>query len=365
MPNLECYFEFEPSATTVESLETPIPVIDLDVVERNLGRWQSRCDEAEIANRPHVKTHKLVALARAQIDLGATGVTVQKLGEAEIMAKAGIDDLLLTYNVVGRRKLERLIKFPAAVSIKTVADSEIVVEGLAEAGSSVGRELEILVECDTGGGRNGVQSPDAAVELAKFIDRISGVAYRGLMTFPAVGGRKRSGEFLSEAKELAEKIGLETTCVSTGGTPDMWRKDGLEAVTEYRAGTYIFNDRSQIQPGLCQIEDCALFVLATVVSRPTRDRAIIDAGSKSLTSDLMGCSGFGFDLNSGSVLSSLSEEHGILDTRFVGGSPHIGEQVRILPNHVCPVVNLFDRVVISRGEDVLGFAAVDARGLVH
>ncbi len=365
IPNLESYFELEQAPETVERLETPVPVIDLDVVEKNLWKWQKRCDSAGMANRPHVKTHKQIAFAKAQMDIGAQGITVQKLGEAEIMAKAGICDILLTYNVVGRLKLERLARLVKNTPIQTVADSKSVVEGLAATGSSIGRDLEVMVECDTGGGRNGVQSPDAAIELAKFIDSAPGVAYRGLMTFPAVGARKQSGEFLAEAKHRAEKSGLPTICVSTGGTPDMWIDDGLESVTEYRAGTYIFNDRSQLQPEICQASDCALYVLATVVSRPTRDRAIIDAGSKSLTSDLMGCSGFGIDRNSGCVLSALTEEHGILDTRGSERPPHFGEQVRVIPNHVCPVVNLFDKVAISRGEVIRGFAKVDARGAVQ
>jgi D-serine deaminase-like pyridoxal phosphate-dependent protein len=364
--DITSYFRFEPAPGRIEDLETPVPVIDIDVVERNLKRWQERCDRIGIANRPHIKTHKLVPLAKYQLALGAKGITVQKLGEAEVMAEAGIGDLLLTFNVVGASKLERLADLAGRSDISVVADNEAVVKGLGRAGTAAGRDIVVLVECDTGSKRNGVQSPQAAADLAKAIERTKGVTYGGLMTYPAPGTRKAAEAFLTEARDLAHKAGLETKVVSTGGTPDMWSEEGLGIATEYRAGTYVYFDRSLAARGTCGFDDCALNVLATVVSRPTDERALIDAGSKALTSDLLGLEGYGVvtALDQARIYA-MSEEHGFLDISSLAKKPKVGDLVRITPNHVCPVSNLYDRVVFVRGNDVLGAVEVDARGLVQ
>jgi D-serine deaminase-like pyridoxal phosphate-dependent protein len=357
------HFHFEDVGNRIEDLETPVPIIGIDIVERNLTRWQARCDALGIANRPHIKTHKLVALAKAQLDLGARGITVQKLGEAEVMADAGIEDLLLTFNVVGRHKLERLAALARRCDISVVADSEAVVEGLGHAGQMAGRDISVLVECDTGAGRNGAQTPEAAVGLAKLISATKGIGYGGLMTYP--GERLVADEFLTKARGLATRAGLETHVVSSGGSPDMWKDEGLSSVTEYRAGTYIYFDRSLAERGTCRYDDCALTVLSTVVSCPTGNRALIDAGSKTLTSDLLGLPGYGVVQELGfAKVYNVNEEHGYLDTSGVTDKPRVGDLLRIVPNHVCPVTNLFDKVVIVRGKDVLGAVRVDARGKV-
>jgi len=360
------HFQFEDAGRRIEDLETPVPIVDIDVVARNLSRWQQRCDKAGIANRPHFKTHKLVPLARHQLALGASGLTVQKLGEAEVLADAGVCDLLLTFNVVGRRKLERLAAVARKSDIKVVADNPAVIEGLSHAGRLAGRDIEVLVECDTGGQRNGVQSPVEAVTLAKAIATTPGLRYGGLMTYPKAGSRLATQDFLTKACDLARRTGLETRSVSSGGSPDMWKDEGLDGITEYRAGTYAYFDRSMAARGTCTFEDCALTVLATVVSRPTADRALIDAGSKALTSDLLGLSGYGvvreLDL---APIYNLSEEHGFLDVSGIADKPRVGDLVRVTPNHVCPVSNLFDKVVIVRGNEVIGAVRVDARGMVQ
>jgi D-serine deaminase-like pyridoxal phosphate-dependent protein len=359
------FFAFEDVGKRIEDLETPVPVIDIDVVDRNLKKWQARCNALGIANRPHIKTHKLVPLAKYQIALGAKGITVQKLGEAEVMADAGITDMLLTFNVVGRHKLERLAALARRTNISVVADNADVVRGLAEAGRLAGRDISVLVECDTGAHRNGVQSAKAAVDLAKLIDQTSGVSYGGLMTYANAGGRKGAEEFLVEARDSAASAGLESRTITTGGSPDMWSDEGLAPITEYRAGTYIYFDRSLAERKTCSYDDCAVNVLATVVSRPNGERAMIDAGSKSLTSDLLGLTGYGVIRELGSApIYATSEEHGFVDISKVADKPSVGQQVKIVPNHICPVINLFDKVVFVRGGEVLGAVPVDARGKV-
>ncbi|MCA3573234.1 MAG: alanine racemase [Aestuariivirga sp.] len=360
------HFQFEDAGSRLEDLETPVPVIDIDVVARNLRRWQERCDALGLANRPHIKTHKLVPLAKAQLELGARGITVQKLGEAEVMADAGISDMLLTFNVVGRHKLERLADLMRRSAIKVVADNEAVLEGLSHAAAAAGRPLEVLVECDTGAGRNGVQRPEDALRLAQAIDRTPNLAFGGLMTLPKNGARAQMAAFLDAAATGLAASGLPVPAVSTGGSPDMWKEEGLAHVSEYRAGTYVYADRMQVAAGSAAPEDCALSVLATVVSVPTAERAMLDAGSKALTSDLLGLEGYGeVRALSGARVYSMSEEHGFLDISRVNDKPKVGDLLRITPNHVCPVTNLFDKVVFVRGDEVLGAVRVDARGTVQ
>ncbi|MFT3989500.1 alanine racemase [Aestuariivirga sp.] len=359
-------FQFEDVGKRLEDLETPVPVIDIDVVDRNVLKWQARCDTLGIANRPHIKTHKLVPLARHQIACGAKGITVQKLGEAEVMADAGIRDMLLTFNAIGRPKLERLAALMKRTGISVVADNADMLEGLSWAAQQAGRTLSVLVECDTGAHRNGVQSPEAAAALAQQIARMPGLAAGGLMTYAKTGTRVAAHDWLMAARDLITRAGLPCPVITTGGSPDMWLDDGLAGITEYRAGTYIYADRSLAEPGLFSYDDCALSVLATVVSTPTGDRAMLDAGSKSLTSDLLGLTGYGVVRELGFArVYDMSEEHGFLDISKANHKPHVGDLVRIIPNHVCPVTNLFDKVVFVRGDEVLGAVRVDARGTVQ
>jgi D-serine deaminase-like pyridoxal phosphate-dependent protein len=364
--NILDHFKFEPVGRRLEDLETPVPVIDIGIVEGNLKRWQDRCDKAGFANRPHIKTHKLVALAKYQMALGARGITVQKLGEAEAMADAGIRDMLLTFNILGEHKLQRLAALARRTDIAVVADNAEVVRGLGPAGQNAGRDISVLVECDTGAKRNGVQSPQAAAELAKTIDATKGLRFGGLMTYARPGTRIQADQFLVAARDLAARSGLDCKVITTGGTPDMWKDEGLSHITEYRAGTYVYCDRSLAERGTCAYDDCALTVLATVVSRPTGDRAIIDAGSKALTSDLLGLSGYGAVQELGLArVYDVNEEHGYLDISGLAAKPKVGDLVRVTPNHVCPVSNLFDRVVFVKGNEVLGAVKVDARGTVQ
>lgn len=359
------YFQFRDVGKRLEDLETPVPIIDIDVVARNVSRWQERCDGLGLGNRPHIKTHKLVGLAKYQLAMGAKGITVQKLGEAEVMADAGIQDMLMTFNVVGSHKLKRLAALARRTDISVVADNEEMLAGLSEAGVAAGRTIAVLVECDTGAARNGVQLPQAALKLAQNIQTTAGLKFGGLMTYAATGGRNQADAFLVEARNLCHHAGLEVAVMSSGGSPDMWKDEGLANLNEYRAGTYIYFDRSLVARNTCTFEDCALAVLTTVVSRPTSDRAIVDAGTKSLTSDLLGLQGFGVVHNLGNAkIYTANEEHGFLDISHLTQKPSVGDLLRITPNHVCPVTNLFDEVVFIKGVEVLGAVKVDARGLV-
>lgn len=350
---------------TVREIETPAVLIDLARVDANLRKAQVFAASAGIQLRPHVKTHKLSAFARRQVELGAVGITVQKLGEAEVMAEAGLADMLLTFNVIGTAKLARLAALHRRVTIRVVADSAECVAGLASVFADPTRPLGVFVECDTGGGRCGVQTPEAALALARRILAVPGLSLAGLMTYPAAGKYKQAADWLARAKALFDAQGIPLPVITTGGTPDLWQADKAGVATEYRPGTYIYMDRSQVVAGAATYDECALTVLATVVSRPTPDRAIIDAGSKALTSDLLGLADYGYVVEFPEArITGLSEEHGTIDVSACARKPAIGETVRIIPNHCCPVSNLFDQVHLVRDGQVVETVAVAARGRV-
>ncbi|MBD8065791.1 D-TA family PLP-dependent enzyme [Devosia sp. PTR5] len=352
--------------TTISELDTPCVLIDLDKVEANLARAQALADKAGLKLRPHIKTHKLPRFARRQVERGAAGITVQKLGEAEVMADAGLTDMLLTFNIIGAAKRARLKALHERVTIRTVADSAECVDGLAETFTDPAHPLGVFVECDTGMGRCGVQSAKAAVSLARRIAAAPGLAFAGLMTYPAAGKYREAAKWLADAKALFARENMELPAITTGGTPDLAHMAEAAAVaTEYRPGTYIYMDRSQVAAGAAGWDDCALSVLATVVSRPTDTRAILDAGSKTLTSDTLGLDGFGYiPAYPEARIAGLSEEHGTVDLSASAQKPAIGAVLRIIPNHACPVSNLFDRVHLVRGDGVVETLDVAARGRV-
>jgi len=351
--------------TKIHELDTPVVLIDLDRVEANLKRAQDYADANGIKLRPHIKTHKLPQFTKRQMELGAIGITCQKIGEAEVMADAGVTDILLPYNILGEPKLKRLLALAKRTDLKVTADSTITIEGYSRTFAGTGITLPVLVECDTGGGRVGVQTPEAALALAQHIADSEGLRFAGLMTYPAKGLAAQANAWLECTTALLTDAGLSPEIVSTGGTPDIWRSGENRAATEYRPGTYIYLDRFQVQEGVGSFDDCALTVLATVVSRPTETRAILDTGSKALTSDTLGLQGFGYIVEYPDAdIASLSEEHGIVDLTRCQAKPTVGEMVRIIPNHVCPVSNLFDEVTLVRGNEVIETVPVVARGKV-
>ena len=343
---------------------TPALVIDMNCVERNIARIQAVCDKAGVANRPHIKTHKSPYLAKMQIAAGAKGITCQKLGEAEVMADAGIDDILISYNLLGDEKMARLGAMQAKATVTVAADNDTVIAGLPQAASVSGRPLNVVVECDTGRKRAGVETPREAIALARQIAASPGLTFAGFLLYPTETGWPDAQRFYDEALAGVRAQGLEPTIVSTGGTPNLPNVGQLKGATEHRFGTSIYNDRMQVKAGVATWDDCALNVYATVVSRAGPERGIIDAGSKTLTSDTGGgLDGHGFILEHPEArIARFAEEHGFLDLTRSNTRPNVGDVVRIVPNHVCVVVNMFDEVVMVRGDEIIGTLPIAARG---
>ncbi len=353
----------ELKATIARDFGTPAVVIDLDRVEANIARVQALCDKAGVANRPHIKTHKIPALAKMQVEAGAKGITCQKLGEAEVMADGGIDDILVSYNLIGEMRAARLGKLAKHCNITVAADNPVTLASYAEAGRVAERPINVVVECDTGRKRAGVETAAEAVALAELIKANPHLTFAGLMFYPTETSWGETQKFYDAALAGVRALGLETRIVSTGGTPNLANVGGLRGATEHRAGTYIFNDRMMLACGAATLDDCALNVFTTVVSRAGPERGILDAGSKTLTADTGGLEGHGLILEHPQArIKGFAEEHGFLDLAGVNDKPKIGDIVRVIPNHVCVVVNMVDRLIAVRNNQIVDVLPVAARG---
>src|SRR4051794_33641698 len=349
--------------TRIEDLDTPAVTILLDRLEANIARGQAEIARHGFANRPHIKTHKIPAIAKMQIDKGACGITCQKIGEAEVFADAQVtDDILITYNILGEPKLKRLMALRARVpKLAVVADNEAVVRGLSEACRRRQHDIGLLIECDGGFGRNGVQSPEAALDLARLALNLPGIRFEGLMVYPS--NAPNTPAFFNRAIEIFAREGILLPVRSGGGTPAMRSLGDYPMMTEHGAGTYVYNDVMMVHQGVATWEDCAMQVRATVVSRPTDDRAVIDAGSKVLTSDKYYLENHGRVVQyPDAVMKSLSEEHAVIDLSLCRERPRIGEVVDVVPNHCCVVSNMVDEVHAVRNGLVETTWKVAARG---
>jgi len=363
----------------LDDLDTPSLVIDLDALERNIGEMAAVARGAGVRLRPHTKTHKSSEIARMQVDAGATGITVAKLGEAEVMADAGLDDLLIAFPLVGARKLERLGELLERAQVRVSLDAVEVAEGVGHVGKELGRDVPVLVEVDTGLHRMGRDAGDPSARLALDIAGVPGVEVVGLLTHAGHAYRAGDPDELRtiatqeamdtlDTAERCEREGLPIREISVGSTPTARVVATIDGVTEIRPGTYVFNDVQQMRLGIATEETCAARVLATVVARPTAERFLIDGGTKSFSSD--GGDGPPFpgrgvvagrpDL----LLDFMNEEHGV--GHLVGDAElRIGERLEVIPLHVCSTVNLFDVAFGLRDRVVEREIAIAARGKVQ
>jgi D-serine deaminase-like pyridoxal phosphate-dependent protein len=355
-----------------EGLDTPCVVVDLDIVERNAARMAEAMNARGVALRPHFKTHKSVRLARLQLDAGARGITAGNLGEAEVLVCAGIDDVFVAYPVwaVGPKaaRLRALVeKAPVAVGVDSVAGAERV----AAAVDGFAGRLAVLVEVDSGLGRTGVlperAGPIAAAAADLGLDvrgvfSHAGHSYRGPGEVAAASDDE-VGSLENAAAGLRE-AGIEPQVISAGATPTAL-VSARGAVNEMRAGTYLLGDGQQVVLGGTPADGLALVVAATVVSTSVDDQVVLDAGAKILTKDKASfMAGYG-ELAGypGAVIERVNDYHGMVRLPSDGPRPHLGEVVAIVPNHVCPVVDLVDDFIVVRDGAIVDRWPVDARGM--
>ncbi|TVY08044.1 alanine racemase [Paenibacillus cremeus] len=367
-----------PFVTIPESIDTPAVIIDLDRLNANLRRTADLATKAGVRLRPHTKTHKSIWLAGEQLKYGASGITVAKLGEAEIMVEGGIDDILIAFPLVGRQKLERLGQLLRRSTFSVSVDSYEAARGLSELGEHLGQRIPLYLDVNSGLDRCGKEPGEETAELGLHIAKLPGIRLAALMTHAGHAYGKGSAEdwlaiARSEAEALVEsqrvlrRKGVEVTELSVGSTPTSKFIGQLSGsgITEIRPGAYVFGDGSQLYPAMINEAECAMRIVATVVSTPRPGTVIIDAGSKTLTNDTSPHRfGYGFIAEHPQVfIERLSEEHGILSvpekTKF-----RIGDRLSIIPNHCCTVVNLHDQLVGLRGGVVECMINIDARGQI-
>lgn len=362
-----------------DELDTPALVVHEDILKRNLAGMAEFAREKGIALRPHFKTHKTAEVARMQQELGAIGITCAKLGEVEALVEAGVgDDFFIANEVIGPKKTQRLVELMEKVKLRVAVDSIEGAQGLQDAMAGAGKTLDVIVELNTGQNRAG-KLPEEALPLAEKVrETMPNLRVVGLMTHEGHAGKTLSQEDLTSvatdagnkmvntAEQLREH-GFDITTVSVGSTPAAFETTQIEGVTEMRPGTYVFQDNTIFRFGKLGPDDCALRILATVTSRPAPDRAVLDSGSKVLTiepSQWQEGHGYVVEYPDARIVS-LSEEHAVLTLPESAQSMKIGEKVEIIPNHVCPTVNLTDELYLVRDGEVAETWPVIARGRVR
>lgn len=336
----------------VEDLDTPVMVVDIDVLEGNIKRLQDSVDALGLTSRPHIKTHKIPTIGHMQLAAGAVGITCQKLGEAEVFAGAGFTDILIPYNIMGAAKLERMTRLARRAKLTVAVDSEFTARGIAEASQEAGTDVGVVVEVDSGGHRAGVQTAKEAQALSRAIADFPGVTFQGFMCYPS---RPQMTDLWAEARDLLSRDGIPINMISGGGTgsQQMSKENGC---TEHRSGTYIYNDLSVLRSGNCTLDECAMTVLVTVVSTSCPGYSTVDGGSKTFTSDaLRQGESNGYVREYPDVyLERMNEEHGVLTLAKLAPDaprPKVGEKVHVVPNHACGTTNLHDVVYGYRQRD--------------
>jgi D-serine deaminase-like pyridoxal phosphate-dependent protein len=361
---------------SVDKLPTPALVLDAEIVRRNINRLANYAATVGIHIRPHTKTHKMRSLAQMQIDAGAIGLTAAKASEAEVISSP-LQDVFVAYPPIGGTRAARLAALARDRTVRASVDSLIAIREMSEAAFAANTSVGLLVDLDVGMHRTGVQSPAATLPLAQSIDTARNVRLDGIMIYPGqiwapiaeqAPALETAGQLLEQTIDLWSRNGLAAPIVSGGSTPTAYQSHLVRHLTEIRPGTYVFNDMNTVRGGYCSLDDCGARVVATVISDAVPGQVVIDAGSKTLTSDV--ClpaknSGYGYIVEyPDAVLVHLSEEHGQVDVSKCVSRPGVSERVTVIPNHICPCVNLQDSVWWNEPNLPVRSLAVDARGKI-
>lgn len=363
----------------IDDLDTPVQVVDLNNLERNIRVMQEGVSAGGARLRPHVKTHKIPEIARMQEAAGGHGIAVAKVAEAEVFAQAGLTDIVVAYPVVGPEKWRRLADLARTCRVTVNVESEFAARGLSDAASAAGVTILAQIDVDTGFHRCGVRSdePEDAIQLARLIAELPGLELDGITThrsafFPDHGGRpvaelgREEGEIMVALAESLRAAGISIREVTCGSTPTAIAAAAVPGVTEVRAGTYVFGDLIMVGVGAMPRDDIALSIISTVQSRPYPARATFDGGMKTFMGEAFPSppkflKGFGEAVDLPIHLEGLTEEHGLAVVP-PGTALAVGDRVAFYPNHVCTTVNLSNEIVGVRDGRVEVVWPVAARG---
>ena len=355
---------------SLADVETPVAVIDLDRLETNLTDLQAYVDEHEIELWPHTKTHKSPEIGRRQLELGAAGLTVAKTGEAQVFQEAGAPKIVVHYPPFGADKWERLAHIASSgVELTVAVDSVAPAEGLSRVLDRRGLRAEVLVELDVGLHRTGQTTAAGAVDVAQQLSKLTALEVAGISCYP---GHCRPEDptlpqlleavdaLLRETREAFSAAGFRTDRISGGSTPTRYLTH-TTCVNELRSGTYALLDRNDGED-----DQCALWVEVTVISDAVPNQVVVDAGSKTFTSDDHPAGGHGSVLGMADAdFAHINEEHGYIDVSRLDERPVVGQHVQIVPNHACGCMNLHDGVLAVRDGVVDHVIRVAGRGLVR
>ena len=359
-------------AQTIDDLDTPSLIVDMDILERNQRRMMEFIRECHVNFRPHVKTHKVPEIAKIQLAAGAKGVCLQKLSEAEVFATHGITDIFITNEVVGTHKYPRLARLADQIDLKVAIDNYENAVEISKACSEVGTELKVFVDVDVGMHRCGVLPVEAGV-LADKISRLKNLVFTGIMGYDGhvSHGNSKSGQSemaeeamdqIAIAQKEIRKAGLEIQVTSVGSSVSTWTDAKRPEVTEVQPGMYLFNAINLVEAGVATVDDCALTVLSTVMSKPADDRAILDAGSKAFHFDHCKYPWLvGFE---DAEIYGFSEEHANVRLKGASRSLKVGDRVKGIPQHCCTCINQHNEMVALRKGKVENVWKVAARGMM-
>ena len=361
-----------------QEIDTPALLIDKDILLKNIEDMQHRCNKLGVLLRPHIKTHKSPDIAKMQLDAGASGITVAKLGEAEVMADNGITDIFIANQIVGAQKIKRLIDLHRRTNLIFGVDSVENAEEINRAFADAGEYANVLIEVDTGELRCGITSKERMQELVKALGKAQNIHVLGVFTHEGFVYKATSPEHcleqfvkvqeeVLEYAKLAESLYKDTPIVSVGATPTAWlAKSILPGITEIRPGTYALMDVGQAN-AIGNYDRCAASVLVTVLSKPTHERVICDVGAKGITAQtradgICKTQGYGRIKNTDAHASGVYDEHMIINNEEVSKLLSVGDKIEIIPNHICPVCNLYEDIVLVSGGRAVGKIPVTCRG---
>ncbi len=360
----------KPVVSPYAAVDTPALLIDENLMLANIKAMQDKANRYGVSLRPHTKTHKMPELARLQTDAGAAGITVAKVGEAEVMAANGLTDIFIANQIVGRGKLERLRALRPKAKVRLGIDNRHQVDELAAVFAGEPAPIEVLIEIEVGEIRSGIAEEQPLIDLVDYVKSKKNVLLKGVFSHEGHTYKARDiADCVALAREAQRRTlhmadvvrsrGIPVDTVSIGATPSLMQVDILAGITEIRPGTYIFMDVGQ-GSALGDFGTCAATVLATVISKPTGERIVIDAGAKALTSQNRStgiCATYGYGLvkNSANVrLAGMFDEHGIINDRELSGQLAVGDKIEIIPNHICPCCNLYDKAyLVGDGQTIL------------
>lgn len=362
-------------------IDTPALLIDYDLVIKNLRLMQDKADKYKVNLRPHTKTHKMPELAKLQINTGAHGITVAKVGEAEVMAQYGLQDIFIANEIVGIAKLNRIKDLNRKVKIRIGVDNEYQVDQLEEVFQDEQQAIEVLIEVEVGENRSGVITDEQLLRLAGYIRDKKKVVLKGVFSHEGHSYKAKDAEQCRKiaaesqqrtlrAADIIRSMGITIDTVSIGATPSLMHAEIIEGITEIRPGTYIFMDVGQ-GSAINDFSRCAATILTSVISKPTEERIVLDAGAKALTLQTRSdgiCATFGYGLvkNSANVrLSGVYDEHGLIYNREYAQYIEIGDKIEIIPNHICPVCNLYESAYLVSNGAVLREIPILCRGKVQ